>query len=121
MNNKQNLITDGQWSSILKAVLATPHKEDELYINHQIKDNMINHFIYDNYDRIMYAPGLNYVKIEGMTEGKLYVYNDSEMECAPCSFDQALFMAKNYFKYEAYDMGENIVCNYTGPRVNIWS
>ena len=126
MNIVDNQITPLQWELILDAfnTHCKEHgvKEDAPLIKDEFSSNAAGDFtsrkqsIYDNYDRHT-SPGLNFILINNMSKGSLFVYSSSEQDHAPISFDDGMEIAQNFFSYKATELSEHIVCNHVMNRV----
>ena len=121
MNNNDKQITAAQWNSILETFNTYCKekniKEDEAYIGDKLTTNSSGdrskrrQYIYDNYDRFT-SPGLEFILVNDMELGTLFVYNGSEQAHAPITFQQGLEIADNFFSYRGTELSEQIVCDY---------
>ena len=121
MNNNDKQITAAQWNSILETFNTYCKekniKEDEAYIGDKLTTNTSGdrskrrQYIYDNYDRYT-SPGLEFILVNDMEHGTLFVYNGSEQAHAPITFQQGLEIADNFFSYRGTELSEQIVCDY---------
>jgi len=121
MNNNDKQITAAQWNSILETFNTYCKekniKEDESYIGDKLTTNPSGdrskrrQYIYDNYDRYT-SPGLEFILVNDMERGTLFVYNGSEQAHAPITFQQGLEIADNFFSYRGTELSEQIVCDY---------
>ena len=126
MNIVDNQITPLQWELILDAFHTHCKekgvKEDAPLIKDEVTSNASGDFtsrkqsIYDNYDRHT-SPGLNFILVNNMSKGSLFVYSSSEQDHAPISFDEGMEIAQNFFSYKATELSEHIVCNHVMNRV----
>ena len=121
-----NSITPDQWESILEA-FHTHCKDkniekDEILINNDFTSNYHgNHTkrrqsIHDGYGRFT-SPGLEFLLMDKMSTGALFVYNQSEQAHAPITFEEGMQIAQNFFTYKATELSEHIVCNHVMKRV----
>jgi hypothetical protein len=136
MKVTDNNITPLQWELILNAFHDhckehgaeedEPHIGDEFTGPHvcQRTDKLTNtsgfskrrQFIYDNYDRHT-SPGLEFILIDQLSTGSLFVYSGSEQALAPITFDEGIKIAQTFFTHEATELSEHIVCNHVMNRV----
>jgi len=122
-----NIISKDQWELIVKAVYDhvnnSNYHDDVIYLEKTYKDPQTRHCVYDNYDRYD-SPGLDFVITDGCDNGRLTVFNRSEMKYAPITFEKGLYIANNFFNVRGSDMAEEIVCDYVidgNPLIDLWN
>ena len=116
MSTKNNNITLDQWNQLMEAVdqhidAARNFPADILYRGSRSFGESKRYYCYDNYDRIDH-PGFDFVISNNVEEGKLTVYNASEMARAPISFKEGMQIARNFFNEYGGQMAEEIVCEW---------
>ncbi len=126
MNIVDNQITPLQWELILDAFHThckekgvkedAPLIKDEFTSNASGDRTKRKQSIFDNYDRHT-SPGLNFLLMDQMSTGALFVYSSSEQAHAPITFEEGMQIAQTFFTYEATELSEHIVCNHVMNRV----
>ena len=123
-----NQITQEQWESILEAFHTHCKEkgveEDEIRITNTFSSNASGsstsrkQSIHDNHERFT-SPGLEFILVNDMKFGALFVYSSNEQAHAPITFEEGMEIAKQFFSEEASELSDHIVCNYVMKRV--WS
>ena len=122
-----NIITKTQWEEIIKNFQnhckVSNIKDEEIYFINDLKGKKRRLSIYDNYDRWC-SPGLDFVFLDGEEEGRLTVYNNSEMSYAPITFEEGIQISSNFFNDYGSQISEEIVCDHVidnGQMISIFS
>ena len=112
MNNQISLEQWNELMALVKTSAATTRQiKGAIYSGTDQLKGKQRHFCYDNLDRLD-VPGLDFTINDNEDKGSLTVYNGSEQARAPITLEQGLFIATNFFKYEGYEMSEEIVCDW---------
>ena len=116
MSTKNNNITRDQWNQLMEAVdqhidATRNFPTDILYRGSRSFGEAKRYYCYDNYDRLDH-PGFDFVISNDVEQGKLTVYNASEMARAPITFEEGLQIARNFFNEYGGQMAEEIVCEW---------